>query len=107
MASRPKMRPWVGKSGPGRISISSSTVASGLSISVVTAAQSSLRLCGGMFVAIPTAIPLAPLSSRFGMRAGSTTGSLTESSKFGWKSTVLRSRSAISSAAIGARRPSV
>ena len=76
-------------------------------MSSVSASQISLRLWGGTFVAIPTAIPLAPLSSRFGMREGSTTGSLTESSKFGWKSTVLRSRSASNSLAIGARRASV
>ena len=34
------------------------------------------RLCGGMLVAMPTAMPVAPLTSRFGMRAGSTTGSV-------------------------------
>ena len=37
--------------------------------------QTSLRLCGGMFVAIPTAIPDAPLTSRFGNCAGRTSGS--------------------------------
>jgi hypothetical protein len=37
--------------------------------------MASPRLCGGMFVAIPTAMPLAPLTSRFGNRAGRTTGS--------------------------------
>ena len=35
----------------------------------------SVRLCGGMLVAIPTAMPDEPLTSRFGRRAGSTTGS--------------------------------
>ena len=35
----------------------------------------SRRLCGGMFVAMPTAMPWEPLISRFGNRAGSTTGS--------------------------------
>ena len=34
------------------------------------APMTSTRLCGGMFVAIPTAIPLAPLTSRFGRAAG-------------------------------------
>jgi hypothetical protein len=37
--------------------------------------SSSSRLCGGMFVAMPTAIPLDPLASRFGKVAGSTSGS--------------------------------
>ena len=39
------------------------------------------KLCGGIFVAIPTAIPLAPLTKRFGTLVGITTGSLNESSK--------------------------
>ena len=33
------------------------------------------RLCGGMLVAMPTAMPPAPLTSRFGKRAGRTDGS--------------------------------
>ena len=41
-----------------------------------SAAQISPRLCGGMLVAMPTAIPVAPLIRRLGMRAGSTTGSV-------------------------------
>ena len=45
--------------------------------------QLAFRLCGGMFVAMPTAIPGEPLASRFGKRAGSTTGSVTEPSKLG------------------------
>src|SRR5690606_39431200 len=48
----------------------------------------SRRLWGGMFVAIPTAIPEEPLTSRLGSLPGNTVGSLSESSKFGWKSTV-------------------
>ena len=36
----------------------------------------SLRLCGGMFVAMPTAIPVPPLISRLGKDAGNTTGSV-------------------------------
>ena len=39
------------------------------------ALQTSPRLWGGMFVAIPTAIPEAPLTSRLGNCAGRTTGS--------------------------------
>ena len=42
----------------------------------MTAAATSRRLCGGMLVAIPTAIPDEPLTSRFGIRAGSTVGSV-------------------------------
>ena len=60
------MVPPVGKSGPGSIVISSSMVASGLSISMVVASMTSPRLCGGMLVAMPTAIPAEPLTSRFG-----------------------------------------
>ena len=40
----------------------------------------SVRLCGGMLVAIPTAMPEEPLTRRFGRRAGSTTGSCCVSS---------------------------
>jgi hypothetical protein len=39
-------------------------------------------------VAIPTAIPEAPLSNNAGTLAGSTVGSFSESSKLNWKSTV-------------------
>ena len=49
--------------------------------------MTSRRLCGGMFVAMPTAMPPEPLTSRFGKRAGRTVGSSLESSKFGAKST--------------------
>ena len=38
------------------------------------------RLCGGMFVAMPTAMPVPPLTSRFGNAAGKTTGSMSLSS---------------------------
>jgi hypothetical protein len=41
----------------------------------MTASIVSLRLCGGMFVAMPTAIPAEPFTSRFGKRAGRTLGS--------------------------------
>ena len=47
----------------------------GSSMKATTASMTSRRLCGGMFVAMPTAIPDEPLTSRFGKRAGSTTGS--------------------------------
>ena len=39
------------------------------------ASQSSAALCGGIEVAMPTAMPCEPLASRFGKAAGSTTGS--------------------------------
>ena len=58
------------------------------------------RLCGGILVAIPTAIPDAPFTRRFGIRVGRTEGSVRESSKFGLKSTVSFSISASISSAI-------
>ena len=80
MPERPTMIAPVGKSGPLRCFIRSSTFASGLSISCTTASIVSPRWCGGMFVAIPTAIPEEPLTSRFGNRAGIASGSLRDSS---------------------------
>ena len=44
-------------------------------MSAMQALTTSPRLCGGMFVAMPTAMPDEPLISRFGTRVGSTTGS--------------------------------
>ena len=79
MPSRPTIRPAVGKSGPLMRCISaassSSSVASQLSRAHTTPAPTSRRLCGGMFVAMPTAMPELPLISRFGTRDGRTTGS--------------------------------
>jgi hypothetical protein len=46
----------------------------------IAALITSVKLCGGMFVAIPTAMPFAPLTIRFGMRVGSTAGSTVDSS---------------------------
>ena len=74
------MKPAVGKSGPGTICISSASEMSGFSINAMQAETISVRLCGGMLVAMPTAMPEEPLMSRFGMRAGSTAGSLSDSS---------------------------
>ncbi len=65
----------VGKSGPLMIARMSAAVISGLSMSATHAETTSRRLCGGMFVAMPTAMPLDPLTSRFGTAAGSTVGS--------------------------------
>ena len=70
------MWPPVGKSGPFTHRHNCSVVRSGLSSSLISAVQISLRLCGGMFVAMPTAMPVLPLTSRFGTRDGSTIGSL-------------------------------
>ena len=36
--------------------------------------KTSLRLCGGIFVAIPTAIPEEPFTSKFGIFVGKTSG---------------------------------
>ncbi|MNL73807.1 hypothetical protein D3C87_1993220 [compost metagenome] len=58
------------------ISISSGSSIAGLSISAIQPLMTSTRLCGGMLVAMPTAMPPAPLTSRFGNFAGTTTGSL-------------------------------
>ncbi len=80
MPSVPTISAPVGKSGPCTRSIaaasSSSALASGFSRNQMTALATSRRLCGGMLVAIPTAIPDEPLTSRFGMRDGSTVGSV-------------------------------
>ena len=48
----------------------------------------SFRLCGAMFVAIPTAIPDEPFTRRFGNTDGRTSGSFRLASKLGTKSTV-------------------
>ncbi len=54
---------------------SGNVVASGVSIRCVVAPITSRKLCGGMLVAIPTAIPNAPFNRRFGAAAGRTVGS--------------------------------
>ena len=74
------MVPPVGKSGPLTCFISFSTLIDGSSIIATMPLTTSPRLCGGMFVAIPTAIPAEPFTSRFGKRAGSTVGSRRDSS---------------------------
>ena len=70
----------MGKSGAGTCSISSSTVMSGFPTSASKAPITSPRLCGGMEVAIPTAIPALPFTSRLGTRDGRTRGSWSEPS---------------------------
>jgi len=117
MALISKISPPVGKSGPLMCSSRSSIVASdskspikrrassvsGLLscfwvccemgdlpflIKEVMAAATSLRLWGGILVAMPTAIPSAPISKRFGSKAGMTVGSCCEASKLSAKGTV-------------------
>ena len=76
MPSRPMMSPAVGKSGPLTIFISSRDGdRRGRRPAPCTASITSPRLCGGMLVAMPTAMPDEPLTSRFGNRAGRTSGS--------------------------------
>ncbi len=77
---RPRIWAPVGKSGPFTNCMRSSGVASGFSSTWVTASMTSPRLWGGMLVAMPTAIPCEPLTSRLGKRDGRTTGSSVEPS---------------------------
>lgn len=65
----------VGKSGAGMCCMSCALLMSGCSTSARRAATTSCTLCGGIFVAIPTAMPCVPLISRCGTLAGSTSGS--------------------------------
>ena len=51
-------------------------VMSGFLLRFNTPSMTSVKLCGGMLVAIPTAIPDAPLTNKLGKRAGKTAGSL-------------------------------
>ena len=53
----------------------SSGVKFGFFAKATTASIVSPRLCVGMYVAIPTAIPFDPLTIRFGKRDGRTDGS--------------------------------
>ena len=62
---RRRCRAWESPA-PAGCSIRSSTDDSGLSISATQALIVSVRLCGGMLVAMPTAMPDEPLTSRFG-----------------------------------------
>ena len=80
----PRIVAPVGKSGPFMYSIRSSISVSLpsflLSIIRTTPSITSPRLCGGIFVAIPTAIPVAPFKRRLGILDGRTTGSFSFSS---------------------------
>ena len=103
------MIPPVGKSGPGNKLTNSSTVGFGRRLwrMCFTTATTSLMLCGGILVAMPTAIPLAPFMSKFGNIAGRHPGSSRSPSKFGWKSTVSSSMSCTIAIAASVRRASV
>ena len=78
--------PPVGKSGPNKLhfSISSSILSlsanSGLSTIATAAFIVSSRLCGGILVAIPTAIPVEPFTNKLGTRVGKTVGSFSDPS---------------------------
>ena len=72
--------PPVGKSGPGICFINSFNLISLFSIRANVPFIISPKLCGGMLVAIPTAIPPAPLTNKLGYWAGNTTGSFSVSS---------------------------
>ena len=74
------MMPPVGKSGPGTYFSNVFVRAFGVAIRCSAASQSSAALCGGIDVAMPTAMPCEPLASRLGNAPGSTTGSLSEPS---------------------------
>ena len=67
----------------------------------------SVKLCGGILVAIPTAIPEVPFINKLGTRVGKTVGSFKVSSKFNCRSTVSLSISAIKSSEILRIRASV
>ena len=79
MPWRPTIKALVGKSGPFTIVSSFSNKsfgsASGFSSDQTTPSTTSFKLCGGIFVAIPTAIPALPFTRRFGKRLGRTVGS--------------------------------
>ena len=70
--------PPLGKSGPGSTASISSIVGFGRRLFIVSviAAWTSARLWVGMLVAMPTAIPVVPLSRRLGSRAGRYLGSV-------------------------------
>ena len=78
----------VGKSGAGIIFNSSFTESLGESIRAIVASTTSFKLCGGISVAIPTAIPEAPLSKTFGILDDKNLGSIKVPSKLGPQSTV-------------------
>jgi len=93
--------------GPFTCFSSPFTSRSGSSIMAVSAATTSLRLWGGMLVAIPTAIPVEPFIRSCGMALGRTVGSSSMASKVARSGTVSAARSASISSASAVRRASV
>lgn len=77
------MVPPKGKSGPGIIFNNSKSLISGFFNIAIIPSITSIKLCGGIQVAIPTAIPDEPLINKFGILVGNTTGSNNVSSKLG------------------------
>lgn len=77
------MIPPVAKSGPGMSASRSSSCISGSFRYATVASMTSPRLCVGIFVAIPTAIPVEPLTRIFGTWKGRKVGSVSVPSKFG------------------------
>ena len=71
----PTIIPPVGKSGPFTCLSKSSSDISGSSINLQQAFIISEGQCGGIFVAIPTAIPSEPFINKLGNSAGSNSGS--------------------------------
>jgi hypothetical protein len=57
----------------------SSTETAGRSMIAHAASMISPRLCGGMLVAMPTAMPVEPFIRRLGSAAGRTVGSVVDS----------------------------
>ena len=78
--SLPRIRAPVGKSGPFTNPINCSSVTLSSSIILIIPLITSVKLWGGMLVAIPTAIPEEPLIKRVGILDGSTVGSCNLSS---------------------------
>ena len=73
--------PPPGKSGPRMCSSSSAVEDLPFERTIATAAAAtSARWCDGISVAMPTAMPDAPLSSTNGSRAGSSSGSVLDPS---------------------------
>ncbi len=105
--SSPWMMPPVGKSGPLTYCIKSAKSACGCFSKYKIALTTSRKLCGGISVAYPAEIPVAPLTRRLGKPAGSTVGSWAVSSKFKTISTVSLSISASISLLILLSRASV
>ena len=76
----PSTIPPVGKSGPFTMSSIVSSLQLGESILLIVASITSPKLCGGIFVAYPALIPVAPFTSIAGNFTGNTVGSSSVSS---------------------------